>query len=70
MCKKILAFGEILWDILPEKTVLGGAPFNFAYRINSLGDQAHFVSRIGKDKLGDRAKVQAKNLGIDTSLLH
>ena len=38
MKKTIYAFGELLWDILPSCTVLGGAPFNFAYRVNSLGD--------------------------------
>ena len=37
MKKTILAFGEVLWDILPSCTVLGGAPFNFAYRVNSPG---------------------------------
>jgi len=34
MNKTILAFGEVLWDILPSCTVLGGAPFNFVYRVN------------------------------------
>lgn len=37
MKKTILAFGEVLWDILPSCTVLGGAPFNFTYRVDSLG---------------------------------
>lgn len=67
--KKILSYGEILWDILPTATVLGGAPFNFAYRINSLGDEGLFVSRLGRDDLGEKAFQQVVNLGINPALL-
>ncbi len=69
MSRTILAFGEILWDILPDKTILGGAPFNFAYRVNSLGDKAQFVSSLGRDELGDAACAQVVELGVDTALL-
>lgn len=69
MKKKILAFGEILWDMLPDKTILGGAPFNFAYRVNSLGDNAQIVSSLGTDELGHTAFAQVVNLGVDTALL-
>lgn len=67
MPKTVLAFGEILWDIFPDHTTLGGAPFNFAYRIHSLGNTAFFVSAVGVDDLGDKACRQAMELGIDTS---
>jgi fructokinase len=69
MKKRILAFGEILWDILPDKTILGGAPFNFAYRLNSLGDEGLFVSSLGRDELGESALEHVRKLGMDTSLL-
>ena len=69
MKKKILSFGEILWDILPNGRVLGGAPFNFAYRVNSLGDKGIFISRLGKDEQGEKAFKMVKSLGIDTSYL-
>jgi fructokinase len=69
MRKTILAFGEILWDILPDQTILGGAPFNFAYRVNSLGDDAQFVSSLGRDELGEAAYAQVVELGVDTALL-
>lgn len=69
MKKRILAFGEILWDILPDKTILGGAPFNFAYRVNSLGDEGLFVSSLGLDELGESAHEHVRRLGMDTSLL-
>ncbi len=57
MKKTIVAFGELLWDILPSCTVLGGAPFNFAYRVNTLGDIGLMVSRLGRDELGRKAFV-------------
>lgn len=67
--KNILAFGEILWDLLPDGPVLGGAPFNFAARVHSLGHRARMISRLGRDDLGQRAFDQATALGLDTSLI-
>jgi fructokinase len=69
MKKTVVAFGEVLWDILPSCTVLGGAPFNFAYRIHSLGDAGLMVSRLGRDDLGRQAFDKVAALGLDTSLL-
>ena len=69
MKKRILAYGEILWDILPDKTILGGAPFNFAYRANSLGDEGLFASSLGLDELGESALEHLSKLGMDSSLL-
>jgi len=69
MKKTILAFGELLWDILPSCTVLGGAPFNFVYRVNSLGDMGLMVSRIGRDELGRKAFDQVVQLGLDTTYI-
>jgi len=69
MKKTILAFGEVLWDILPSCTVLGGAPFNFAYRANSLGDVGLMISRLGRDELGRKAYEQIGQLGLDTRFI-
>jgi fructokinase len=69
MSKTIVAFGEVLWDILPSCTVLGGAPFNFAYRVNSLGDTGLMASRLGRDDLGQKAFDTIVLLGLDTRLL-
>ncbi|OHB66183.1 MAG: hypothetical protein A2Y77_04635 [Planctomycetes bacterium RBG_13_62_9] len=69
MSKTVMAFGEVLWDILPSCVVLGGAPFNFAYRVNSLGDTGLMVSRLGRDDLGRRAFDKVVSLGLDTTLL-
>ena len=48
-----VGIGEILWDILPTGKVLGGAPANFAYHLNSLGIRSFPVSAVGNDNLGD-----------------
>ncbi len=64
MPKKIAAFGELLWDLLPSGKVLGGAPANFIYRINSFGDQGTLLSKVGNDKAGKEAREALKNLGL------
>ncbi|MBN1559165.1 hypothetical protein JW998_02875 [candidate division KSB1 bacterium] len=69
MAIRILSFGEILWDILPDKAILGGAPFNFAFRVNSLQDSGLFISSVGTDELGDKALQRVRSLGMDASLL-
>lgn len=69
MQKTVLSFGEILWDILPAKTVLGGAPFNFTYRINSLGDKGLMISRLGKDEYGEKAFQAVQSLKMDTQFI-
>lgn len=64
--KTIVAFGEALWDLLPSGPVLGGAPLNFAYRVNTLGERGVIVSRLGADELGDRAFDAIRQLGLET----
>jgi fructokinase len=61
---KIAAFGEVLWDLLPDATLLGGAPFNFTYRINSLGNEGVMISSVGKDTLGENALKTISELQI------
>lgn len=66
MSKKIvLSVGEVLWDLLPDGPQLGGAPFNFAYRVNSLDNVAMMVSRLGRDELGEKAHQKIIELGMN-----
>jgi fructokinase len=65
--KTVLSFGETLWDLLPAGPVLGGAPCNLAYRVNSLGERGVIVTRLGRDELGRRAVDAIGALGMDTS---
>ena len=64
MKNTIVGLGEILWDVFPERKVLGGAPANFAYHISQFGFQGHAVSAIGKDLLGKEilANLEKKQL--------
>ncbi|NDV78036.1 carbohydrate kinase [Dysgonomonas sp. 511] len=48
----IVGLGEILWDVFPERKVLGGAPANFAYHASQFGFNGYIVSAIGEDLLG------------------
>ncbi|KOH46580.1 hypothetical protein NC99_05570 [Sunxiuqinia dokdonensis] len=64
MKKIVAAVGELLWDLLPGGKVLGGAPANFIYRINSFGDLGQLITRVGDDDLGDEALEQILQLGL------
>lgn len=63
----IIGLGEILWDCLPVGKQLGGAPANFAYTSNQLGNNGIILSRIGNDVLGKEIsdRIKAKNLSTD-----
>jgi fructokinase len=67
MRKKIVAFGEVVWDILPDGKVLGGTPSNLAFRCNSFGEEGHLLSRVGDDELGQLALNRLKELGISVN---
>ncbi len=62
--KRIVAFGEIVWDVLPNGKVLGGTPLNLVFRCNSLGEKGDLLSRLGDDKPGHEALEKLNELGI------
>ena len=66
MTKKVVGLGEVLWDILAERTCLGGAPANFAYITALLGDEGIVASRVGQDSRGIEALQRMQELGLDT----
>ena len=61
---KIISLGEVLWDILPSREHLGGAPFNFAWHAHNLGHKVCFVSAVGHDQRGSRTLEQMADLGL------
>lgn len=69
MVKTVTAVGEMLWDMMPSGPVLGGAPFNFMYRMNSLGVPGQLISRVGSDDLGRQALERMPPLGMDNRLI-
>jgi len=50
--KKILCFGEILWDTFGDEKVPGGAPMNVARHLARQGEAVAFATRIGTDESG------------------
>ena len=72
MQPKVVCFGETLWDIFPDKKIIGGAPLNVALRLNSLGDEVQIISCIGNDPDGDDllAHLKKEQLSTDTIQRH
>ena len=68
MCR-ITSIGEILFDIYPEKKILGGAPFNFIYHIISLTGKGNFISRIGRDEEGEDILDFMKKNGLSSGFI-
>lgn len=66
---KIVAFGEIIWDIYPDERYIGGAPLNFAAHAAQLGAQALLISAVGDDALGAAAREALSRFGVDDSLV-
>ena len=63
----VVGLGELLWDVFPEGKQLGGAPANFAYMTNLLGDVGVVASRVGDDALGHEARQRLDQLGLQTA---
>jgi fructokinase len=66
---RAIGIGELLWDLLPSGPRLGGAPFNVTAHLQRLGFDAAFVTAVGHDALGYRARDEVARLGVETMLL-
>ena len=66
---KVLSFGEVLWDIYPDKKFIGGAPFNFSAHLSKHGHIVSLISAVGADAYGDDALCQLKTHGILTDYI-
>ena len=62
-----VCFGEILWDILPDEEVPGGAPMNVAYHLQQLGYKPVVITQVGKDKKGYVLLEKLNQLNISTT---
>ena len=66
---KIVCFGEVLWDIYPDRIEIGGAPFNVYYRLHSLGNNVKIISSIGDDDLGLKALKFFKKNNLNSEFI-
>lgn len=63
----IVCFGEMLWDVLPDKELPGGAPMNAAYHLQKQSQQVAVISRVGEDDYGDRLLTLLRKNGLNTT---
>jgi fructokinase len=61
----VAGLGELIWDLLPGRRSLGGAPSNFAYHSRLLGARAVVASRVGNDELGREALRELARAGVE-----
>ncbi|MFN3801147.1 carbohydrate kinase family protein [Belliella pelovolcani] len=64
MAKKVICFGEMLWDVFPDGAVAGGAPMNVALNLQQLGVDVTMISRVGKDEDGQKLLDFVKGYGL------
>ncbi|MBR2372431.1 MAG: carbohydrate kinase [Clostridia bacterium] len=66
---KVLSFGEIIWDVYPDKKCIGGAPLNFSAHVAKQGVQSFLLSCVGKDDLGKQAKEYLAKFGVKSDFV-
>ena len=69
MNKKILCFGEVLWDTFAEGKKPGGAPMNVAMHLIQQGIDAVMASRVGPDASGGELVSYLKTIGLYSDLI-
>ncbi len=62
----VIGIGELLWDEYVDRSVLGGAPANFAIHAAALDCRASLISSIGDDELGEQAVKELNNRRVDS----
>jgi fructokinase len=65
MKKRVVGLGEVLWDLFPGRSCLGGAPANFAYITTLMGDRGIVASRVGEDSRGIEALRRLEEIGLN-----
>ncbi|HWB90936.1 MAG TPA: carbohydrate kinase, partial [Puia sp.] len=62
----VVSYGEVLWDLLPTKTLPGGATMNVAYHLKKLGNRPALVTKVGMDDLGKKLVNLLSASGLST----
>jgi len=61
----VVLFGEVLADIFPDRTVLGGAPFNVARHLKAFGQNPVVITRLGHDDLREEILNVMSQTGME-----
>lgn len=63
---KILAIGEIIFDVFDGEAEIGGAPLNFCAHCAALGAESAIISAVGNDALAFIAIENLRKFGVNT----
>ena len=66
---KIMAIGEIIFDIFNGEAEIGGAPLNFCAHCSMQGAESALVSATGKDEFAEIAIKHLENFGVSTAFV-
>lgn len=67
MPNQILIFGEVLADVFPEQTIIGGAPYNVARHLRAFGFNPVLLTKIGEDAYGEKILHEMAASGLNTA---
>jgi fructokinase len=69
MNKKVLCFGEVLWDTFGDEKTAGGAPMNVACHLKQQKVPVAFASSVGMDQPGRRLIEFLRGNGLFSDLI-
>lgn len=67
--KIVVGIGEVVWDLFPDGAYMGGAPANFVYYCQLLGQEGILISRVGEDELGRETCRRFSSHGLKTDFI-
>lgn len=67
MPNQVLIIGEVLADVFPEQTIIGGAPYNVARHLHALGLNPTMLTRVGEDAYGEKILHEMAASGLNTA---
>lgn len=67
--KRVVCYGEVLWDVLDKVKHPGGAPMNVSYHLSMLGVPNILISRVGSDKNGEELLEFLDQMGVATDFI-
>ena len=70
MPHKVICYGEVLWDILPNGALPGGAPMNVAYHLEKLGCNPALITKTGVDDWGKKLRDGLAEQGVCTDYFY
>lgn len=66
---RVLAFGEALIDVYPDRSVVAGAPLHVAAHLAARGWTSRLMTRVGDDEAGRRIRGVLARCGVDATLV-